>query len=257
MLHPKASSDTAGSHLAEWIWLPKPRPQAPLRLYCLAHAGAGASAFASWAAAAPPEIEIAAIRLPGRETRLDEEPLRRLAPAARSVAELILLTDARPFALFGHSLGGKLAVHTASLLEDTDRHPVHVFVSATPVVPRERTLHKLDDAPFIRAIADRYGPLPVQITDDPELLSLFARPLRADLEAHETDEQPPRRLGIALTVISGSRDTAVASSEVTGWRAWSSRPVHYETLDADHFSYRTQPHEYLGVIRKHLFEKPS
>ena len=255
MSRPKASSDIARPLMAEWVWLPKPRPAAALRLYCLAHAGAGASVFVSWAAAAPPEIEIAAIRLPGRETRLDEEPLRRLAPAARSIAELILRGDARPFALFGHSLGGRLAVHVASLLEDTDRHPEHLFVSATPFVPRQRFLHKLDDAAFIRAIADRFGPLPVQITNDPELLSLFARPLRADFEALETDHQPPRRLDIALTVISGSRDTVVASSELAGWQEWSSRPLHHDTLDADHFSYRTQPKEYLGIIRKHLFEE--
>jgi surfactin synthase thioesterase subunit len=250
---PKALSNTAHPLMSNWVWLPKPRPEARLRLYCLAHAGAGATAFASWAAAAPPEIEMAAIQLPGRETRLDEEPLRRLAPSARSIAELVSCNDPRPFALFGHSMGGKLAVHAASLLDDGIRRPVHVFVSASPVVPRERWLHRLDDAAFVRAIASRFGALPAEIADDPEVWDLFARPLRADLEALETDEQPPRRLDIALTVISGSRDTVVTGPELMGWREWSSSPVHFEALDADHFSYRAQPQQYLGVIVKRLF----
>jgi pimeloyl-ACP methyl ester carboxylesterase len=128
---------------------------------------------------------------PLRETRLDEEPLRGLAPSARSIAELLSCNDPRPFALFGHSMGGKLAVHAASLLEDSIRRPVHLFVSASPVVRRDIFLLKLDDAAFIRAIASRFGALPAQITDDPEVWEVFARPLRADLEARETDEQPP------------------------------------------------------------------
>src|ERR1700692_1722036 len=123
----KMSSEKANPFVARWIWLPKPRPEARLRLYCLAHAGAGASTFASWAATAVPEIEIAAVQLPGRETRLDEEPYRELTPCAQSIGELISIADARPFALFGHSVGGKLAVHVAALLESTARRPVHLF----------------------------------------------------------------------------------------------------------------------------------
>jgi surfactin synthase thioesterase subunit len=68
---------------------------------------------------------------------------------------------------------------------------VHLFVSASPVVRRDIFLLKLDDAAFIRAIASRFGALPAQTTDDPEVWEVFARPLRADLEARETDEQPP------------------------------------------------------------------
>jgi hypothetical protein len=41
---------------------------------------------------------------PLRETRLDEEPLRGLAPSARSIAELLSCNDPRPFALFGHGV---------------------------------------------------------------------------------------------------------------------------------------------------------
>src|SRR3974377_2013971 len=95
-----------GELRAKWLWLPEDRPQARVRLYCVPHAGAGASTFAKWATAAPSEIEIAAIQLPGRESRLDEEPLRRFAPAAQAIARLIQL-EKRPFALFGHTPGGK------------------------------------------------------------------------------------------------------------------------------------------------------
>jgi surfactin synthase thioesterase subunit len=84
-------------------------------------------------------------------------------------------------------------------------------------------------------------------------LSLHINP--ASAKGRETDDQPPRPLDIPLTVISGRRDSAVVSSELTGWREWSCRPVQYETVDAEHFSYRSQPQDYFGVITKHLLGK--
>ncbi|HLH97098.1 MAG TPA: alpha/beta fold hydrolase [Xanthobacteraceae bacterium] len=239
--------------MSKWLWRANNRPRACLRLYCFPHAGAGASAFASWVSAAPSEIEIAPVQLPGRETRLDEEPQRSFVPAAEAIAEVISISDPRPFALFGHSVGGKLAVHVASLLDQTDRRPTELFISATPTVPRERHIHKLSGAEFVRAIADRFGAIPTQITDDREIWDLFERPLRADLEAHETDTLPPRRLDAPLTVIWGRQDRVVDRHELTDWCEWSTRPVNYEVLEVDHFSYRSKPQAYLKVITGRLF----
>jgi medium-chain acyl-[acyl-carrier-protein] hydrolase len=238
--------------MTKWLWIPRPKPEAEWRLYCFPHAGAGASAFASWTAAAPTNIEIAAVQLPGRETRLDEEPLHRFAPAAQSVAEMIQLDD-RPFAQFGHSAGGKLAVHVASVLEQTDRRPAHLFVSSSPMKPVHKTpIHHLDDADFVRSLADHYGPLPEPIMQDPELWALFARVLRADFEALEMETLAPTPLDIPLTVIEAKQDMVVTSDQLEGWQAWSRHHIHRETIDADHFSYRKQPRPYLGIIERYL-----
>jgi len=238
--------------MKQWVWLPQPKPSANLRLYCLPHAGGGASTFASWISACPDNIEIAAIQLPGRETRLDEEPMRRLPLMARAIGEVISL-DYRPFAIFGHSAGGKLAIHVASYLQDIDMRPTRVFLSGAPMtVPRSRFLHHLSQDKFVHAVGERFGALPAEITDDPEVWDLFERPLRADLEAHETDETPPRRLLVPLSVIFGNRDHVVDIGEQGNWQMWSAYPIHYEVIDADHFSYRKQPKVYLGIIAAHL-----
>jgi medium-chain acyl-[acyl-carrier-protein] hydrolase len=240
--------------MSPWLWIPKPQPFAGLRLYCLPHAGGGASAFASWASASPHNVEIAAIQLPGRETRLDEEPLRSFPPIARAIGEEILSSDNRPFAIFGHSAGGKLAIHVASYLQETtDRRPMRIFLSGAPIaVSSPKFLHQLGPDEFVRAIENRFGALPRQITEDQEVWSLFERPLRADLEAHETDEIAPRRLQVPITVISGSRDQVVSAEEQSGWQEWSAYPLRYEILDGDHFTYRKQPQMYLNSILTHL-----
>jgi medium-chain acyl-[acyl-carrier-protein] hydrolase len=238
--------------MRRWIWLPQVKPDANFRLYCLPHAGAGASAFASWISVCPEDIEIAVIQLPGREARMDEEPIRHLPAMARAIGEFISLDD-KPFAIFGHSAGGRLAIHVASYLEDIGLHPARVFVSgASMAVQPSVFLHQLNRDHFIRAVEERFGTLPPEITDDPEVWSLFERPLRADLEAYETDDVAPRQLQMPLSVIFGKRDRVIDFGKENNWQAWSAHPIQSVLIDADHFSYRREPQAYLDVIATHL-----
>ena len=239
--------------MTEWFWVPRPRPDARLRLYCFAHAGAGASTFLSWSAAAPPDIEIAAVKLPGRESRLDEKPLTRLSEMAKLTTEALAGSAGRDFALFGHSAGGKLAIHVTANLESMGLLARHTFVSGAPANVAVEPIFNLAHDEFLEAIARRFGPLPPQIADDPEVLRIFERPLRADLEALATDDLPPRTLVTPISVIRGLRDWVIKPEEMAGWRDWSPSP-NYEVVDADHFSYRTNPAPYLSVIARALFQ---
>lgn len=239
--------------MTEWFWVPRPRPDATLRLYCFAHAGAGASTFLSWSAAAPPDIEIAAVKLPGREARLDEKPLTRLPAMAELVAAAIASSANRDFGLFGHSAGGKLAIHVTAELEGMKLLPRHTFVSGAPAGISVEPIFNLAHDEFVEAIARRFGPLPRQITDDPEVWRIFEQPLRADLEALATDDLLPRPLRTPLTVIRGLRDWVIKVEEMEGWRAWNSSS-DYVVVDADHFSYRIDPRPYLSVIARVLFQ---
>ena len=72
-----------------WLHCCRPVPSARLRLYAFPYAGGGAAVYFSWAAALAPEIELWAVRLPGRETRLREPGITSFpaAVAAKSAAE--------------------------------------------------------------------------------------------------------------------------------------------------------------------------
>jgi medium-chain acyl-[acyl-carrier-protein] hydrolase len=238
--------------VSNYFWLPAPRPAARFRLYCLAHAGAGASAFGRWGSAAPRDIEIAAIQLPGREARMDEEPFRRFADAAQRIGEAIAGADTRPLALFGHSAGAKLAAHVALRLQATRHRPRRLFISAGPIsVAPDTWLHRLDGAHFSAAVSRKFGALPPEITADPELWQLFEAPLRADLEALETDDLTALHLDVPVTVISGARDHVAKPADLEAWRACADTVV-YASVDADHYSYRTSPGAYLDVIARQL-----
>ena len=104
---------------SSWILRSKPKPKAHLRFFCFPYAGAGASAFASWADLMPPEVELCAVQLPGRESRLREKPFVRLPPLVRAVRESLRPYLHKPFAFFGHSMGALISFELARELRRT------------------------------------------------------------------------------------------------------------------------------------------
>jgi medium-chain acyl-[acyl-carrier-protein] hydrolase len=96
-----------------WITRSTPKPNAPLRLFCFPYAGGGSVLFHHWGAKLPADIEICAIKLPGRENRLSEPPFVRVAPLVQALVEGLMPYLDRPFAFFGHSLGGLVSFELA------------------------------------------------------------------------------------------------------------------------------------------------
>jgi medium-chain acyl-[acyl-carrier-protein] hydrolase len=100
--------------MAERWLLPRPaRPAAKLRLVCLAWAGGSSAAFARWHKHIDDEIELIAVELPGRMSRVKEPFLTRVEDIVEALAAVLqaagYLDGSKPFALFGHSFGALLA----------------------------------------------------------------------------------------------------------------------------------------------------
>ena len=61
--------------------------QPAARLFCLHYAGGGASIYRQWASRLPTWVEVCAIQLPGRETRMSERGYTEMQAAVKEVAE--------------------------------------------------------------------------------------------------------------------------------------------------------------------------
>jgi medium-chain acyl-[acyl-carrier-protein] hydrolase len=85
-----------------------PNPQAPLRLFCFPYAGGNTLSYRQWSTHLL-NLEVILIQLPGRERRLSEPPFTDLNTLVETLATEILPYDDRPFAFFGHSMGGLIA----------------------------------------------------------------------------------------------------------------------------------------------------
>jgi len=79
-------------------------------IFCLPHAGGGAHHYFGWASHLAPDIQWEPLDYAGHFSRMDEPAYATFEQAIEDLAErMIARADGRPFALFGHSMGGALA----------------------------------------------------------------------------------------------------------------------------------------------------
>src|SRR4051812_20101846 len=98
---------------ASWLVIPKPNPAARLRLFCFPYGGGGTTMFRSWPDRLPNTVEVCAVLLPGRESRLREKPFTQMSSLVQTLAEVLDPHLTRPFAFWGHSLGALIGFEIA------------------------------------------------------------------------------------------------------------------------------------------------
>src|SRR5262249_25466714 len=113
-----------------WLVVVGPRMAPRIRLFCFPFAGGGSAVYRGWAQDLDPAIEVIAVEPPGRLARIQEKPIAAISEFVDQLtAEMDDLLD-RPFAFFGHCLGGLTMYETARrLIHTTGRRPSHLFAS--------------------------------------------------------------------------------------------------------------------------------
>lgn len=240
-------------------WLPKARPKAgaEVRLFCFPYAGGTTYTYRNWQAQLPPSIEVCPVELPGRGARLGEPPETSIARLVGSMAPALLPYMDRPFALFGHSMGGLLSFELARELRRLGGpRPTHVFVSACPSPQvggrRRRVTYDLPEPEFFAELR-RLGGTPEGVLEHPELTQLVLPLLRADFEACQTHEHVPGPpLGCPLTVLGGLHDEEVGRDELEGWREHTEASCTVRMLAGGHLFVNTAQHTILRLLVNEL-----
>jgi medium-chain acyl-[acyl-carrier-protein] hydrolase len=243
--------------MSNWVICPTNRSSREVRLFCFPYAGSGASVYRRWAGELDSNIEICWIQYPGRESRIRERPCGSVPDLVAALVDGISEWLDRPFAFYGHSLGGKIAFETIRELRRRGRlQPAHLFVGASqaPQLPWPHpTLHKLGEPQFIEEIQNRYGGVPKQIIDDPELRRLLIGILRTDIRLIETygyTPEPP--LDCPISVFGGEQDRTVDLCALEAWRHQTSSTFGLRTLAGDHFFLNSARQELLNSIGAEL-----
>jgi medium-chain acyl-[acyl-carrier-protein] hydrolase len=223
------------------------------RLFCFPYAGVGASAYRLWSAGLPPEVEVCAVQLPGRESRYREPPLTRIDAVVAALLPALRPHLDLPFLFFGHSMGAVLATElTLALAVAGDPLPRHLFVSARrpPEVPDpDPPLGGLSDTEFVAEINRRYGGIPPEIMQDAEMMALLLPSLRADIAALENHAPArPTRISVPLSVFGGSQDTRVPYAHLEAWRQAAAGEFRLRMFAGDHFYLNPRRAEVLAEI---------
>jgi medium-chain acyl-[acyl-carrier-protein] hydrolase len=225
------------SHHSCWFTF-YPNPQSRLRLFCFPYAGGNTLSYRQWSAYLP-NLEILLVQLPGRERRFLEPPFTDLNSLVEALVSEILPYCDRPFAFFGHSMGGFVAFElTRTLRRRHHPYPAHLLLSgcrAPQLPPSHPPLHPLSDADFIQELR-RYNGTPEEVLMNSELIQLFLPTLRADFTLVETychiTELP---LDCPITVFGGLQDVEVSPEDLDGWHLHTTRRFTRHLLPGDHF----------------------
>lgn len=219
---------------ADWFPFRVKRAAPASRLVCFPPAGKGGSVFRTWQPAAPEAIEVLAVQLPGRETRMQAPPIDDVDRLADKICEALVPFLRHPLALFGHCYGAVVAFEVARRLPED-------FV-AMLCVSSCRAPHMLSPAGWsagrpsfvdkVEIVRDAYGD---KVADLPaELLEELMPGLLADLVAlgrYRCEE--PVELACPIHLFVWEQDLTVSRDEVQAWQHYTTARFTTSTVNAN------------------------
>ncbi|GLW70762.1 thioesterase [Kitasatospora phosalacinea] len=243
-------------------WLPVLRPARRarrLRLVCLPYAGGSPDLFRPWADQLDHEVELLALRLPGRGVRLREPLYDSWEPLVEDVFAALVEAGvaAEPHAFFGHSFGARLAYELADrAAREFPGATRRLFVSGSrsPEHPQHRPLlHEMAPDAYLDAVR-AMGGTPAEVLDDPAVMRLFLPTMRAEMRLAEIWSRPPGqpRLDVPITAMYGRDDPVDGRAATAGWRRHSLRPSELLELPGGHFFLDTHRDLLLATINARL-----
>jgi medium-chain acyl-[acyl-carrier-protein] hydrolase len=204
------------------------------RLVCIPPAGKGGSVFRSWQAAAPDSIEVLAMQLPGRETRIEEPPIDDVAVLADRVADALAPFLDQPLAFFGHCYGALVAYEVARRLPDDAVARLCVSSCSAPqlLAPTGWSARDRSFAEDVEILRDAYGD---KVADLPaELLEDLMPSLLADLIALDRYRcEQPAKLRCPIHLFAWDQDHTVPTASLHAWAHCTAAGFTNTTLGED------------------------
>ncbi len=242
-----------------WIVRPRPNPDAAVRLYCVPYAGAGIAAFARWVDFLP-SADVGILRLPGRESRLQEPCCAAIEEAANVLLQGIDASDCRPVVLFGHSMGALVAFEAARLL-DAAGLPIRMLVVSGRRAPSLREpltpVSHLPEPEFLAEVQSRYGAIDAALLDDPELRGLLVPTLRADITMVERYRyRPATPLSCPIVAYGGTSDPHAPGDDLREWNRETTARCEVRLFPGGHFFIQERRDEVLARLRADLASVP-
>jgi surfactin synthase thioesterase subunit len=243
-----------------WLVFPRPVSSPRARLFCFPFAGRGPPLFRAWAESMPADLELVAVEPPGRAGRIAETPVTSVKMFTDGLFPSLLSHLDRPFAFFGHCLGGVTAFESARrLLEEHGRLPHHLFVSAArpphlldregeferrllasllthgdfdPLLP----VHEQTDSVFAEVIRQFNIGATDEFLSRPELRQALLPAVRADFAMASGYRAMPEALPrLPITCFNGLDDPYVTREDAVAWTEYTRTTFRLHQREGAHF----------------------
>jgi medium-chain acyl-[acyl-carrier-protein] hydrolase len=241
---------------ADWMVTFKSRSSPSIRLICCPYAGGSPELFRNWQDGLDEGVELLALRLPGRGSRIRESLYRDWEPLLKDVFAALLPYLAEPHAFYGHSFGGRLLYNLAQLT--TVKQPGatrRLFLSGcrSPNIPQRRPyLHEMPDEDFRNALRDMRS-MPEEILASKAIMRSVLPVIRSEIRLAEIWGDPGSvGIDIPITAIVGSEDHIDDRDSMRDWQQYGGEGSEVIEVPGDHFFLKTHQQVLIDIINARL-----
>ena len=244
------------TRISPWISVPLPNPEACARLICFPYAGAAAGIFHGWAYYLPSEIELWAVELPGRGSRVSEASFTSMPDLVDATAEALAPYLDLPFAFYGHSMGSMIAFElTRTLRNRYGIEPCRLVVSGrrAPHIPdTDPPSYNLPEAMLVEKLRRMNG-TPREVLEHAEIMRLLVPILRADFEVCQTYRyESGIPLSVPIDAYGGVEDDGETPDLLEEWGLHTTGEFSLQLLHGDHFFLHSAQEDLLKMLSEQM-----
>lgn len=211
-----------------------------LTLFCFHFAGGSARSYDRLTAAVPPWLEVQALDLPGHGARRGERALTSWSAIVEDCVQHMRMQrrNARaPYALFGHSMGARVATEVAHAMTAVGHAPLWLGVAGIEHAPTredEPDWLTCSDARVVERLRELRG-TPPELLENQALMEIVLPTLRADLSLCARYDWAARAaLPCPLLALGGTQDDTTTEG-LDAWRVETSAGFDVQMIEGDHF----------------------
>tara|TARA_R110002033_G_scaffold156232_1_gene192528 strand:+ start:1827 stop:2630 length:804 start_codon:yes stop_codon:yes gene_type:complete len=241
---------------SHWYFVPKKISSPRLRLICFPYAGGGIRTYQPWANQLPDGVELVAVQPPGRGSFIGTKAYNSMAELVAALQdELQPLLD-RPYVLFGHSLGSRVAFELLHQIQIKQQRLPELFLASGSCSPdtvrvKAPTYHLSDDK-FIAEL-QRMNGTPSEVLENKEFMSFLLPLLRADFQIAETYRYTGiTNFPLEVHVLGGEDDVDVPVENLPLWGNFFNNNVKVHTFVGDHFFIESQQDAVVRLVKQLL-----
>lgn len=239
---------------SKWFVVPRNDCDVEARLICLPYAGGNAATYTGWQTLLPDNVQLLAVQLPGRASRLAEQGYDDMGELIAALYPLLRSYLDQPYILFGHSMGGRIGYELMrKARENNDRLPMHFICSGCPAPNTLRStppVFSQSDEEFIAYLRSLNG-TPEEVLQNSELMSLLLPSLRADFQLVDNYYvSEAEQMDCPASLFTGSTDNHVGLEDVKNWKDFFVEKPEMLEFPGGHLFIEENKAELLKVVKK-------
>lgn len=231
-----------------------------IKLFCFPYAGGSATVYHRWRMFAGSAVELVPVELAGRGRRIREPFYQNLSEAVEDVHSRIASQTDEPYAFYGHSMGGAIALELCRKIAlSQQKEPIHLFVSGRCPPSSEKTMKPLHSLPFheFKKEVLSMGGTENGFFENEELLDLFLPILRNDFKLIDqydngAHEQRDFKTSCDITAFAGREDDMATGFDMRGWSEHTRGRAEIYEYGGGHFFIHDHAPEIMEIVNRTL-----